>query len=67
MLSRYHNSFSTMLCNYLVYLPVYSKIKMFISLLNFGRVYGRYLVPRLSYFQLTIHRIMLRLTGKTEP
>ena len=35
--------------------------QMFVSQLSFGRVYSRYLVPRLSYLQLTIYRLMVRL------
>ena len=38
--------------------------KMFVSLLSSGRVFGRYLVPRLSNLQLTIHRQIVRLKGK---
>ena len=45
---------------------MYSMTKMFVYLLSFGRVYGRYLIPRLSCFQLTIHRLMVRLKDKTE-
>ena len=41
-------------------------IEMFVLQLSFGRVYGRYLVPRLSYLQLTIHRQIVRLRDKTE-
>ena len=66
MLSRCHNSSLTILCNCLEFLPVYSMTEIFISQLSFGRVYGRYLVPRLSYLQLTIHRLMVRLRDKTE-
>ena len=57
VLSRYHNYSLTMLCNYLEFLLVYSMTEMFISRLSFGRVYGRYLVSRLSYLQLTIYRL----------
>ena len=66
MLSRYHNSSLTMLCDFSEFLPMYSMIEIFISQLCFGRVYGRYLVLRLSSFQLTIHRLMVRLRDKTE-
>ena len=45
---------------------MYSMTEMFVSQLSFGRVYGRYLVPRLSYLQLTIHRLMVRLKDKAE-
>ena len=60
VLNRYHNSSLTILCNYLEFLLVYSITEMFMSVLSFGRVYGRYLVPGLSYLQLTIHRLMVR-------
>ena len=66
VLSRYHNFSLTMLCNYSEFLLVYSMTEMFISQLSFGRVYSRYLVPWLSYFQLTIHRLVVRLRDKTE-
>ena len=66
MLIRYHNSFLTIFCNYLEYLPVYSMIKIFVSLLSLSKVYSRYLVPSLSCFQLTIHRMMDRLKSKTK-
>ena len=66
MLNRYHNSSLTILCNYLEFLPVYSMTEKLISQLSFGRVYDRYLVPRLSYLQLTIHRLMGRLRDKTK-
>ena len=66
MLSRYYNSVLTMLCDYLEFLPAYSIIELFIFRLNFGRVYGRYLVPSLSYFQLTIQRLMVGLRDETE-
>ena len=66
VLSRYHNSSLTILCDFLEFLPVYSMTEIFVSQLSFGRVYGRYLVPRLSYLQLTIHRLMVRLRDKTE-
>ena len=66
VLSRYHNSSLTMLCGFLEFLPVYSMIEIFMSQLSFGRVYGRYLVPR-SYLQLTIHKLMVRLRSKTKP
>ena len=39
---------------------MYSITEVFVSLLSFGRVYGRYLVPSLSYFQFNIHRLMVR-------
>ena len=55
MLSRYHSSFLDILYDYLVYLPVYSITEIFVSLLSFGRDYGRYLVPRLSYLKFN-HR-----------
>ena len=67
MLSRCHISSFTILCNYSVYLPVYYTIKMSVLLLSFGRIYGRYLVPRLFYLQLTIHRLMVRLKDKKIP
>ena len=66
VLSRYSNSSLTILCDFLEFLPVYSMTDIFISQLGFGRVYGRYLVPRLSSFQLTIHRLMVRLRDKIE-
>ena len=66
MLNRYYNYSLTMLCNYSKFLPVYSMIEIFISQLSCGRVYGRYLVPQLSYLQLTIHRPMVRLRDKIE-
>ena len=64
--SRYHNSSLTILCYFSEFLLVYSLTEIFISQLSFGRIYGRYLVPRLSSLQLTIHRLMVRLRGKTE-
>ena len=66
MLSRYHNSSLTILCNLSEFLPVYSMTEMFISQLSFSRVYGRYLDSRLSCLQLTIHRLMAGLKDKTE-
>ena len=66
VLSRYHKSSLTILCDFLEFQLVYSMTEMLILQLSFGRVYGRYLVPRLSYFQLTIHRLMVRLRDKTE-
>ena len=66
VLSRYHKSSLTILCDFLEFLLVYSMIEMFILQLSFGRVYGRYLVSRLSSLQLTIHRLMARLRDKTE-
>ena len=48
VLSRYPNYSLTMLCNFLEFVLVYSMTEIFISQLSFGRVYGRYLVPRLS-------------------
>ena len=65
-LSRYHNSSLTILCNYLEFLPMNSMTEMFVSQLGFSKVYGRYLVPRLSYLQLTIYRMMVRLRDKTK-
>ena len=65
MLSRYHYSSLTIFCNYLQFLPIYSTIEMLVLLFSFGRLFDGYLVPRLSYFQLTIHRPMVRLTGKS--
>ena len=65
VLSRYHNSSLIILCGYLEFLQVYSMTEIIISLLRFGRVYGRYVVPRLFYLQLTIHRLMVRLKDKT--
>ena len=53
-------------CNFLEFLLMYSMTEMFVLQLSFGRVYGRYLVPRLSSLQLTIHRLMVRLRDKTE-
>ena len=66
MLNRFHNSPLTILCNYLEFVPVYSMIEIFVSQHSLSRVYGTYLVPRLSYLQLTIHRLMVRLRDKTE-
>ena len=66
VLSRYHNSSLTMLCNFLEFLLVYFMTGMFVLQLSFRRVYGKYLVPRLSSLQLTIHRLMVRLRDKTE-
>ena len=66
MLSRYYNSFLIIFYDYLVYLPVYFVTLIFASLLSFGKLYGRSLVPRLSYPQHTIHRLMLRLKGRAE-
>ena len=60
-LSKYHNSSLTILYDYSEFLPVYYMTKMFVSLLSFGRVCGRYFVPRLPYLQLTIYRLMVRL------
>ena len=65
MLSRYHNSSLIILCDYLEFLLAYSMTKIFVSQLSFGRIYGRYLVDRFSYPQLTIHRLMVRLRDKT--
>ena len=65
LLSRYYNSFLTVLCNYSVYLPVYSMTEILVLLYSFGRVYGRSIVPTLSYLQLTIHRLMVELKDKT--
>ena len=66
VLSRYPNSLLTILCDFSEFLLMYSMTEMFISQLSFGRVYGRYLIPRLSSLQLTIHRLMVRLRDKTE-
>ena len=66
VLSRYHNSSLTMFCDFSEFLLVYSMTEMFVSQLSFGRVYGKYLVPRLFSLQLTIHRLMFRLRDKTE-
>ena len=66
VISRYHNSSFTMLCDYSEFLQVYFMTEMFVSQLSFSRVYSRYLVPRLSYLQLTIHRLIVRLRDKTE-
>ena len=66
VLNRYYNSSLIILCNYSEFLPVYSMAEMFVSQLRSGRVYGRYLVPRLSYLQFTIHRLMVRPRDKTE-
>ena len=66
VLSRYNNSFLTMLCDFSEFLLVYSMTEMFVLQLSFGRVYGRSLVPRLSSLQLTIHRLIVRLRYKTE-
>ena len=41
VLSRYHNSFFTMLYDFSEFKPAYSMTEMFISQLSFGRVYGR--------------------------
>ena len=61
VLSKYHNSSLTILCNYSEFLLIYSMTEILASQLSFGRVYGRYLVPRLSYLQPTIHRLMVRM------
>ena len=66
VLNRYHNSSLAILCDFSEFLLVYSMMEIFISQLSFGRIYGRYLVPRLSSLELTIHRMMLRLRNKTE-
>ena len=66
VLSMYHNSSLTILCNFLEFLTIYSMIEIFVTQLSFGRVYSRHLVPRLSFLQLTIHRLMVRLRDKTE-
>ena len=66
VLSRYHNSSLPVLCNHSEFLLVYSMTEIFISQLGFGRVHGRYLVRRLSYFQLTIYRLIVRLRDKME-
>ena len=44
---------------------MYSIIDIFISLLNSSRVYDNYLILMLSYVELTICRLMVRLKGKT--
>ena len=49
VLFRYYNSSLNMFYYYWELLPIYSMIKMLILQLNFGRVYGRYLVARLFY------------------
>ena len=64
--SRYCNSSLTILCKYSEFLPVHLTTEIFVSQLSFFRVYGRYLVPRLPYLQLTIHRLMGRLSDKIE-
>ena len=61
VLSRYHNSSLSILWDYLEFLPVYSMTEIFVSQFNFGRVYCRYLVPRLFYSQFTIHRVIVKL------
>ena len=66
MLSRYHYSSLTILCDFSEFLPVYSMTEVFVSQHSFGRVYGRYLVCRLFYLQLAIYRLMVRLRDKTE-
>ena len=66
VLNRYHNSSLTILYDHSEFLPVYSIIEMFVSQLSFGRVNGRYLVPRLSYLQPTIHRLMVRPRDNTK-
>ena len=66
MPSRCNNSSLAMLCNYSEFLPVSSMIEMFVLQLGFGSFYGKYLEPRLSYLQLTIRRLMVRLRYKTE-
>ena len=66
MLNWYDNSSLTTLCDYLEFLLVFFIAEMFISQLGFGRVYGRYLVARLSRLQLTIHRLMVGLRDKIE-
>ena len=48
MLSGCHNSSLTILCDYSEFLPVYSMTEIFVSLLSFGSVCGRYLALRLS-------------------
>ena len=58
--------FLIVLYYYSVNLPVYPITEMFISLFSFGRVYGRYLVLRLLCFELTIHRLMVRLQVTAE-
>ena len=55
-----------MLSDYLEFLLAYSIKEISISQLSFGRVYNRYLIPRLSYLHLTIHRLVVRLRDKTE-
>ena len=66
MLSRYHKSSMTMLCDFSEFLLVYSMTELFVLQISFGRVYGRCLVTRLSFLQLTIHRLMVRLRDKIE-
>ena len=66
VLSRYPNSSSIILCDFSEFLLVYFMTDMFVSQLCFGRVYGGYLVPRLSFLQLTIYRLMVRLRDKIE-
>ena len=66
VLSRYYNSSLTILYSFSEFLLVYSMTEMFFSQLSFGRLYGRYLVPRLSSLQFTIHRLMVKLRDKTE-
>ena len=49
VLSIQHYSFFGYVCDYLGYLPIYSIIEILVSLHSPGRVYGRYLVPSVSY------------------